>query len=323
LDRSSHNNVSRLYRVFESYLLIFSTQRAQPYCTTCYRSALQIVPPAILRPCPVCHLVFTCDTCTLPPSHECELYQQIGNIERFRINQFGETSKALCEAPTGTPRSSFRALATAKNWREYFTEISDKKHSVGNFINSDFNLDEMILQAVPDLEIQRVMRRVRLFLVLARETLTMPLTILAALEDSINDLSARKTISIHLIGAAAREFGILVLFEEILHLVPSLQTLKIVLIGPNAGPSTEQTEQHISLDCCPPCSSRSKKRITAFYRGLYHDYVKEAHYQKPDLAVLFHSGRSQEEQESWRPTTELLVESGTLTLCTTFTHREV
>lgn len=58
------------------------------------------------------------------------------------------------------------------------------------------------------------------------------------------------------------------------------------------------------------------------YRGLYHDYVQTNEYKKPSMAVLFHSGRSQEEEGSWVPTTRFLVASNILTLCTTYTKRE-
>jgi splicing suppressor protein 51 len=266
--------------------------------------------------------VFTCENCTLPPSHECELCQQIGSVETFRIQHLENSGQVSCRAINGTPRSSFRALLTASNWRDYFTEISDKKHLVSNFVKSDFSLDKTLLQALPDLEMQEAVRRVW-FLLVATELLTMPLTILAALGDNSSDIAARKTILIHLIGACGRELANLMLFEEILHLVPSLETLRIVLIGPGSVPAAEQmTRNEFALESCPACSFRGKKRTLAFYRGLYNKYVEESQYQKPDLAVLFQSGRSQDEQESWRPTTEFLVESGTLTVCTTFTHRE-
>jgi splicing suppressor protein 51 len=246
----------------------------------------------------------------------------MGSIEMFRIMHFEKSGHASAQAPTGTPRSSYRTLATAKNWHEYFTEISDKGDSVGNFIKSDFSLDEAILQALPDLELQQGMRRVRLFLLLATEVSTMPLTVLAALEENLKDLSTRQTVSIHIVGATGREFHNLPIFEEILHLVPSLQTINITLIGPRSVAVIEQTKNEIILQCCNACSSHGRKRTVALYTGLYHDYVKESMYQKPDLAVLFNSGRSQEEEESWLPTTKFLVESGTLTLCTTYNHRE-
>jgi mitochondrial splicing suppressor protein 51 len=283
---------------------------------------MQIPPRTLLKPCPVCHLVFTCETCTSPPSHECELYQHIGNIDTFKIKHFEDSGQLSCIAPTGTPRSSFRALSTASNWLEYFTEISDKKDFVSNFVTSDFSLAGTLLQTLPDLEMQEAIRRAWLFLLIATEELSMPLTILAALEDSSIDLLTRKILSIHLIGASGKEFHNLMLFEEILHLLPSLQTLKIVLIGPNSASAAGGNTNEIELESCPPCSSRGRKRTVALYRCLYHDYIKESQYQKPDLAVLFHSGRSQAEEESWHPTTKFLVEAGILTVCTTYTHRE-
>src|SRR5579862_164900 len=109
---------------------------------------MQIPQPTVLRPCPVCHLVFTCDTCTLPPSHECELYQQIGSIEMFRIKQFDNSGQVWYKAPTGTPRTSFRALSTANNWHEYFAEISDKKDLVDKFVKPDFSLDKTLLRTL-------------------------------------------------------------------------------------------------------------------------------------------------------------------------------
>jgi len=239
----------------------------------------------------------------------------------FRIKQFEDSGQVWCKAPTGTPRSSYRALLTANNWHEYFTEISDKKDLVGNFVKLDFSLDKTILQTLPGLVMQKI-EQAWLFLLIATEILTMPLTILAALEDSSNDLPTWKTISIHLVGAHGKEFQNLMIFEEILHLVPSLQTLKIILVGPNSASAAEGTKNEIALESCPACTSRGRERIVTLYRGLYHDYVEESQYQKPDLAVLFHSGRSQAEEESWYPTTKFLVESGTLTLCTTYTHRE-
>jgi mitochondrial splicing suppressor protein 51 len=246
-----------------------------------------------LKSCPICHLVFKCETCTPPVSHECELYQKVGNIELFRLKHLQNFGQLLRRAQTGTPRSSFRALTTAKNWLEYYTDISDKKDMLGSFIKSGFSLDKAALQILPDLAVQEAVH----LLMIATEVLSMPLTILAALEDSLIDASARKTLSVHMLGANAREYNNLKLFEEILHLVPSLQTLKIVLIGPGCDAAEQKTDETL-LESCPACSSSGRKRTIAIYQGLYQDYVEESHYQKPDLAVLFHSGRSQVEVES-------------------------
>lgn len=55
---------------------------------------------------------------------------------------------------------------------------------------------------------------------------------------------------------------------------------------------------------------------------MYHDFAKIEKYAKPDLAVLFHSGRTQFEVESWAPTLRYLVDQGIVTVCTTYTKRE-
>ena len=55
-----------------------------------------------------------------------------------------------------------------------------------------------------------------MFLLLAKEVLTMPLTILAALEDSLHDFTTREIISVHLIGATEKELRNLTGFEEIM-----------------------------------------------------------------------------------------------------------
>lgn len=282
---------------------------------------MQIPPPATLKPCPICHLVFTCSACTAPASHSCELYQLVGQIESFRLETFEKSGVVSCRAPTETPRSTFRALSSAAGWREYFTDISDKREMMGNFIGPDFDLYASAIESLPDADLKAGMRHLWLYLLIGTETLTMPLTILAALEDSGIDISTKKTLTIHLIGAAGKEFQGLLIFEEILHLAPALQKLRIVLIGPHCVAEGQPTHEG-PLTPCAACSSTGRTQILAAHRGLYHDYVKQAAYRRPDLAVLFQSDRSQAEEESWRPTTEFLVNSGTLTLCTTYTRRE-
>lgn len=163
-----------------------------------------------------------------------------------------------------------------------------------------------------------------MFFLVATDTMTMPLTIIAALEQSIPDLASRKRLEIHLIGATGREAQHLVLFEEFLHLLPKLETLKLVLVGPRSffGDGSTEPEREMTLECCPKCTSRGRQRKVSMRQKLYHDYAQTPRFSKPDMAVLFHSGRSQEEEESWLPTTAWLVDSGTLTLCTTYNNRE-
>ncbi|MCJ1284500.1 hypothetical protein MMC26_003833 [Xylographa opegraphella] len=154
----------------------------------------------------------------------------------------------------------------------------------------------------------------------------MPLTILSALEKGLPNLTSRSKLVIHIVGATTVEFKNLKVFEEILHLLPTLKHLQLILVGPNSpSANLEKPEgigEPIELDCCPICTSLGRGRSMTSYWGLYHEYAKTSQYHPPDLAVLFHSGRSQAETISWAPTTRPLVTSSILTLCTTFVEIE-
>ena len=151
-------------------------------------------------------------------------------------------------------------------------------------------------------------------------TLSMALTILAALEESISNLSTRQSLSIFLVRARERETESSQVFEELLHLLPALRILKLMLIKPSL--SLDSKRDILKHPNCQSCKSVRKRRFGGIYSGLYHGYTEQCYYQKPDLAVLLHSGRSQPEAESWAPTTRFLVDLGTLTLCHTWTKRE-
>lgn len=159
--------------------------------------------------------------------------------------------------------------------------------------------------------------------VLATDTLTMPVSIVAVLEESRQGLVTKVTISEHLIGAAGKELTNLMMFEEILHLLPSLKYLRMTLVGAGDADQPDCKLSHkIECNCCPACLRRGRARTAELYQGAYHDYVKTSQYKKPDIAVLFHSGRTQEAEAFWRPTSRFLVESDTLTLYTAYNESE-
>jgi splicing suppressor protein 51 len=152
----------------------------------------------------------------------------------------------------------------------------------------------------------------------------MPITILAALEATIPNLAEKRRLTLHLIGVTTREWRNSSLFEELLHLLPSLKSLNIVCVGPNSFSEIgkDTLTANLDLECCQSCRRSSRKRTMRSFRGFYHDFVQRRDYEKPDMAVLFHSGRSQAEQSGWAPTTKALVKLGILTLCTTYNERE-
>ena len=187
-------------------------------------------------------------------------------------------------------------------------------------IRPDFTLDMSMLGRPQGPDDAPMMEYFLNTLKSATSTSTMPLTVLTALEDTHPQLSSMQRLTIHIVGATGREALNLMIFEEIVHLLPSLKHLYTVLIGPKLG--ADNSGQEVEMECCPECTSQGRRRTFSSHHSLYHEYAASAAYAKPDLAVLFHSGRSQEEKASWAPTTRYLVDSGTCTLCTTYTKEE-
>ena len=303
--------------VLSLVVVIDRLHRGQPYCSRCYRTAAQATPSTALVRCSKCNIVTTCKTCT--PRHttqQCQQYQDFAEQELFLIDNFESNGKAETYFPTEKPRTTYMPLSSTDGWCDYYTKLSDKQ-MVRQMVKDDFTLRPEIADD-----------SVRLFYQALRdatELLTMPLTILAALEERFSDLTKMNQINLHLLGANARESHHLMLFEEILHLLPSLSELHITLVGPMIARDRPDgvIENNVDLGCCPPCVSQGRKRSVSIYKGAYHEYAKSLGFMKPDMAVLFHSGRSQEAIESWKPTTRYLVDSGITTLCTTFNETEM
>ncbi|MCJ1476638.1 hypothetical protein MMC13_005306 [Lambiella insularis] len=241
--------------------------------------------------------------------------------EMFRINNFAQGIRMPCRALLEKRKKHYTPISSVPNWYEYYSRIADRSVITG-FVRSDFSLDlDLKGNALSSTQATEYWMHLRF----ATETSTMPLTILSALEDCLSDLAHRESLLVHVLGANLREAMNMVVFEELLHILPALRHLHFVLIGPDSLLPLEQTRgsgNSIVYECCPNCISEGCTRSSSGFTGLYHNYGKTAQYQKPDLAVLFHSGRSQDQIESWAPTTRFLVDSETLTLCTSQVLRE-
>ncbi|KAI6810895.1 hypothetical protein KC335_g5175 [Hortaea werneckii] len=294
----------------------------QAYCASCYRSPSQLREGQSLHPCKICHLAAVCEDCeSSHTAQQCSHNQLLADMEDYKLKHFEDNATVAATITPTKPKRSGRATALSHldGWLDYFKTIGSKR-DVGSFISKDFNFD------MPDTAVDADMSHERWrHLLLTTDGLSMPLTVLAALEDIVG-LDDLRTLTLHIVGAAGKEFRSLNLFEEILHLAPAIRHLHVVLIGPESpGESAGQTGdfgQEIELDCCQDCATDGRRRTVTSFQGGYHEYALRPAYQKPDLAVLFHSGRSQAHVEEWQPTTSFLIDSRTRTLCTTYTQRE-
>ncbi|TVY16798.1 putative mitochondrial protein MSS51-like protein [Lachnellula arida] len=283
----------------------------EPFCRHCYRSKPQMESKNQPSPCQACHIAAFCADC--PQEHatsECKTFQAIRQDETFAIQHHRMTQRDFEVLCTERPRKAYLPLSTATGWHDYFTRISDKEAYLSDVTSE--------MQPATDdptaVKLAGLMR-------LASGTSSMALTVLAALEAVFPDISTRTTIKLHFIGAAYPEFDGLRVFEELLHLLPSLKNLELTLVGFEMP--ERSTEDIMELKCCPTCTAASRTRSLRLWKGAYHDYLKRDGYEKPDLAVAFHTGFSQSMEEEWLPTVQYLAAAPHPTLFTSYNEKEM
>ena len=270
-----------------------------------------------LVPCHSCHLIFHCSTC--PPSHsatQSTFYDDIASSELFIIQHHRTTGTESCRALLEEPRTSYKPLSSMTSWYEYYKELFGMRVDLDQMIEPDFTIKSTPRTKSQGPEFWR-------FLTTATDDGTIPLTILSALEDVLPDLSTRDTLELHLLGATDFELTAMMCFEELVHWLPSCKALRLVLTGPQVGLPAKFADKIFDPECCPSCVAKGRSRPWSYYPELYHDYAYESdQYAHPDLAVIFHSGFSHEETESWALTIRYLLANNIPTLCTTYNERE-
>ncbi|KDR78139.1 hypothetical protein GALMADRAFT_94674 [Galerina marginata CBS 339.88] len=160
----------------------------------------------------------------------------------------------------------------------------------------------------------------------ASESLSMPMTILWGLEllNSNDTWTKADTLNIHVIGAADQELRKGRIFEEILHRMPLIRTLKMTFCGPELQGMTGPFPSQKDMPTCPQCLRDRRKIVYAYQPKTYHDYITSqgTKYTKPDLAIAFNSGCSQEEVQSWQRTLLALAQQGVPAVFTAFNQEE-
>jgi splicing suppressor protein 51 len=222
--------------------------------------------------------------------------------ERFAIKHYINTGEPNCMLFTPVPRKTYIPLSTVPDWYTYFTLISSQPNISGR-VSPD------TLDPIPSPEDNlEELQDTSSFLKAATDKIGMMVTILAGLEAVFPDLKDKETLTLHIIGATAKELDALMLFEELLHVLPSLKSIHTSFIGLEL-PSPEDNEALASLplDCCEPCIALNRKRSMTMYKGSYIEFMR-AHriFRAPDIAVLFHTGHSQESISDWLPTIRYL-----------------
>ncbi|KAJ7112656.1 hypothetical protein C8R44DRAFT_632024 [Mycena epipterygia] len=265
-----------------------------------------------LSPCPECNFVFYCS-----PAHrdvacvrhhapcedghdglsQCELNKEVDADSKFEIGFVAANGVPFSVTP-GAVRPAWTSLQGTTWEREFAAELR-------NIIPASLPLEPRLRSA--------------------SNQLNMPITILYALEH-LNDTDGwtrQETLTIHLMGAADLEVQCIPLFEEIMHRVPGVKTLKIVLCGPELDYDASMDNIR-SLTMCSDCTRRGRVVVQQSVQNAYHAFVAASgsKFNIPDLAIAFNSGFSDIGTALWLETARLLIARKIPTVFTSYDRQE-
>ncbi|KIK50983.1 hypothetical protein GYMLUDRAFT_89161 [Collybiopsis luxurians FD-317 M1] len=305
----------------------------QPKCLACTRTDRFIRlerddRAAGLKSCPDCHLAFYCARehwdivsrkhTSEPVKHgyddlsQCALNQNIlADIQFASIRASDPSPGGVFHRAPKKVKAEWEPLPDEPAWKAEFGEA----------------VREMQLSAGKNGPPVDVLFRA------STEELSYPMSILYALQNLNPDdeWTKKDTLSIHLLGASvAKEATFVEVFEEILHRLPQVKTLKLLLCNPDLKHMPQAyKEDQLDGDVCRDCKSRGREWIFEFAPETYHEHVRKQKskvgkgFTKPDLAIAFNSGISFVHlTESWKATVNVLVNEQILTAFTAFSKME-
>jgi splicing suppressor protein 51 len=277
----------------------------EPYCYFCFRRESQLEVDTKLNMCQYCLLTSFCDSCKQThPSEECATLQDIATDDKVLVDLHRRMGTTSTISISKLSRRYYCPLSSAADWYDYYTKLSD----MGGFVSK---MDRDLKYQANDPKEREYVQYLRC----STNTMSFQLTLIAALEATILNIGTRVSINLHIIGASWAEFASLPAFEEVLHVLPSLETLQISFVGPNVLDVPESNIIAQTL-CCTMCTKMGRSISISVWKGPYHEYIDTTLYRTPDLAAAFHSGFSVDEQADWRPTITYLAHAPHPTLFT-------
>ena len=156
-------------------------------------------------------------------------------------------------------------------------------------------------------------------LMLAAESSSLLITILAGLESELFDLASRAKLTIHVVGAGELEIRRASMMEELYHLLPNLQILVVGYVGPDVRPIHGDIGKILEFGCCFKCQGMNRSPRQAFLANYpYHDFTKSDLFLKypPDLIVAFHTGHARSLE--WQPTLNRILDLEVPAVFTTY-----
>eukprot|EP01134_Creolimax_fragrantissima_P008387 CFRG8387T1 len=182
--------------------------------------------------------------------------------------------------------------------------------------------------------------------VFSSQALTYPLTILSALQmlanknstsnaetASVGYIPYKKDLVIHLVGANAQSECLhAVKYEELMHVLPTVESLTVVFIGPHA-PEWEDTDNERS-DMCESCITRGKSFRLRYRRMQYNTFVtnagtaeneNEKDILSADVIVAYNCGFHEyknSDSDTWSKAMPYMLKKGVPLVATSYTLSE-
>ncbi|KZV73819.1 hypothetical protein PENSPDRAFT_742311 [Peniophora sp. CONT] len=301
----------------------------QPRCLACARtdSILRMearskgTEPATLSHCSDCHLAFYCST---------DHWNLVRDFHSQRPDEDGYADLPQCALNRQIRLDTLFKTSLPEQGDSGFQWVPERvKEQWTPLLAEDWGSEfgDHLRQAL-HLETQEQVQKSLSYgpmLRSATEGLSMPMSILYALENLNPDdaWTKKSALTVHVLGPTFdRELAGAMAFEELLHQLPNVKTLEITFCGPEMPGGS--SDRWLEMETCPKCRRSNRRRKQRIIQRAYHDYARRAGsaFQKPDLAVAFNSGCSQEEVDSWTPTIKFLVDAHIPTVFTAFNREE-
>lgn len=169
------------------------------------------------------------------------------------------------------------------------------------------------------------------YLPAATHLLSQPCTCLYAiyhhgLDEYTKGHFASKSMTIHIVGAS-RQYEIPPrgkIWEELMHCLPAIRSLKTVFIGPEVGVADDGSKRLLcpNMGCCPVCTAQNRTRSIEIFGYTYHEYKQDPMFSQPDLIVAFNTGMFIERTESWKTTLQVMLEMNVPCLFTSYAKQD-
>lgn len=149
--------------------------------------------------------------------------------------------------------------------------------------------------------------------------LTRPLTLFHAMR-ILNYVPKHESLVIHVIAASFIEEVTVVAWEVLLHLISTVKSLVVIMIGPELKYKT------YPLHICNNCMKQEKEFLLEFHNVLYENYMYSPSFVKPDLVIGFNAGIQQQElpspADTWAPSIQVLAKQDCPFILTCYMQEE-